>query len=95
MQQGSKKMNKEETIAVDVNRDFYIDKARENYKKYQEDNEKEALNYHVMKELADVVPHLLDTIVDLQNENQQIKQAKAWLADELEKSLICLSEYKE
>jgi transketolase len=85
----------ESNVSVDVNRDFYIDKAIENYKKYQEDNEKEALNYHVMKELADVVPHLLDTIADLQNENQQIKQNKKWLADELEKCLFCLSEYKE
>ncbi|ECD6517258.1 hypothetical protein E2329_22535 [Salmonella enterica subsp. enterica] len=88
-------MNQEETIVVDVNRDFYIDKAIENYKKYQEDNEKEVLNYPLMKELVESVPHLLDTIADLQNENQQIKQDKEWLADELKKSLICLNEYKE
>ena len=85
----------QETIVLDVDRDLHIEKAIENYKKYQEDNEKEVLNYHLMKELVEVVPHLLETITDLQNENKQIKMEKAWLADELEKSLNCLSEYKE
>jgi len=100
MQQRRKIMT-QETPVVDIDRDKNIDLAVENYKRYEQENEKEVLNYPLMKTLVETVPKLLGIIQEqneeiriLKDDKEDLLQRNDMLTDQLLLNIQCLKEYK-